>query len=56
VVTRCLKAVFEDKYTFEIEFVRKRGKTEANLWFVEGGHRINPRDTSGVGSLPRERF
>ena len=46
-MTKCLYAVYEGKYTFEIEFVRRRGKTEAELWFVEGGHRVAPRDSSG---------
>ena len=34
VVTRCLAAVFDDPYEFKINFVKKRGKTEAVLQFV----------------------
>ncbi len=46
-VTRCLHAVFEDRpYTFKIEFVRRRNKTEADLYFERDGHRY---DYSQVG-------
>lgn len=37
VVNRCLEAVFpDDPYTFEIQFSKKRGKTEAALVFKKG--------------------
>lgn len=36
VVTRCLKTVFqEDAFEFRIKFERRRGKTEAELLFVD---------------------
>jgi ABC-type thiamine transport system ATPase subunit len=47
VVTRCLAAVFDDAPTFEIEFVQRRGKTEAVLWLVRDSHRTDPREDSG---------
>ncbi len=37
VVTRCLAAVFDDPYRFEVRFDRKRGKTEARLLFERDG-------------------
>src|ERR1700748_1657063 len=37
VVTSCFEAVFDDPYSFHIEFERKRGKTEARLKFKRGG-------------------
>lgn len=50
VVTRCLKSVFgEDGYEFKIEFDRKRGKTEARLYFTRDGHEIDPLSASGGG-------
>lgn len=38
VVCRCLEAVFEeDAYEFQINFVQKRGKTEAQLLMIDKG-------------------
>jgi len=37
VVTRCLAAVFDDPYEFDIRFERKRNKTEAVLEFRRDG-------------------
>lgn len=37
VVTRCLTAVFDEPYEFSIQFVQKRGKTEAQLQFTRDG-------------------
>lgn len=48
VVTRCLKAVFGDEgYEFQIEFVRKRGRTEANLYFVRDGLQLGMEAVGG---------
>jgi hypothetical protein len=33
-VTRCLQAVYDDSLSFHVEFDRKRGKTEARLFFT----------------------
>jgi DNA repair exonuclease SbcCD ATPase subunit len=58
VVSRCLAAVFgEDAYTFRIDFVRKRGKTEAVLTFVDkDGNPIDPLDGSGGGAVDVASF
>jgi DNA repair exonuclease SbcCD ATPase subunit len=41
VVSRCLEAVFyEDNYGFKIQFVKKRGRTEAVLILTKDGHEI----------------
>lgn len=45
-VTRCLHAVFTDPYDFRIEFVKRRNKTEADLYFERDGNRY---DYSQVG-------
>lgn len=56
VATRCLKAVFgENAYSFEIDFVRKRGKTEAEFWFVRDGQRVDA-DAVGGGILDVTSF
>ncbi len=49
IVTLALAAVFDEPYEFEIDFVERRGKTEADLFFVKGGEREEPLDASGGG-------
>lgn len=55
-VTTALSTVFEDPYEFQVEFVQKRGKTEAELWFVREGQKINPIDASGGGAVDIASF
>ena len=50
-VTLALSAVFEEPYEFVIEFVTRRGKTEADLLFKRNGHTISPMDASGFGAV-----
>lgn len=47
VVTRCLAAVFQDPYSFVIEFEEKRGRTEARMYFTRGGNQFDPRSVGG---------
>jgi len=47
VVTRCLQAVFDDPYEFEINFERKRGKTEATMLLARRGMKIRPMEAVG---------
>lgn len=47
VVSKCLSAVYGEDYAFEIEFKARRGKTEAKIWLVKNGHRIDPMNDSG---------
>lgn len=50
VVTRCLRAVFgEDAYEFKINFVQRRGKTEADLLLARGGMELSPVESTGGG-------
>ena len=52
IVTRCLDTVFGDEaYQFEIQFERKRGKTEAKLVFLRDGFEITPMDAAGGGVI-----
>lgn len=51
VVSRCLKAVFDEPYKFKIHFERKRGRTEARLVFVRNKQEIVPMQGSGGGVL-----
>ena len=56
VVTSCLEAVFEDPYSFHIEFERKRGKTEARLKFKRGGMTVDPLNSTGGGVVDVASF
>lgn len=47
-VTRCLASIMEDPYTFHIDFVLKRGKTEPRFYFLRRGVEIDPRECGGV--------
>lgn len=53
VVTRCLKTVFgeDESYEFKINFVKRRGRTEAELLFVRDGQEIDPLSASGGGAI-----
>jgi len=52
VVTRCLRAVFDNPYEFEVQFEIKRGKTEALLVFMRDGEVLdNPINEVGGGVL-----
>jgi ABC-type Mn2+/Zn2+ transport system ATPase subunit len=58
VVTKCLESVFpDDPYQFQIQFDRKRGKTEANLQFVRKGLVLeNPVWEAGGGTIDVAAF
>lgn len=49
VVSRCLEAVFDDPYEFKIDFVKKRGRTEAEMSFGRGGICVDPMSAAGGG-------
>ena len=49
IVTLALEAVFDDPYEFKIEFIQKRGKTEAVLKYVKDGHEYDPTLSTGGG-------
>lgn len=55
-VSTALAAVFDDPYTFQLEFVQKRNKTEAELWFVRNGEKMKPIDASGGGAVDVASF
>lgn len=47
IVSKCMSAVFGGGYELQIEFDRKRGRTEAEFSYKRGEHRLNPRTDSG---------
>lgn len=56
VVSRCLQAVFDDPYEFKILFEQKRGRTEAQLVFVQEGQAVDPMTASGGGVVDVAAF
>lgn len=51
IVTSALNAVFDEPYEFKINFTERRGKTEADLFFVKDGNEVNPIVSSGLGAV-----
>lgn len=50
-VTTCLKTIFGDEYSFQVRFLQKRNKTEAQLILLKDGHEITDaleQDSGGV--------
>ncbi len=57
IVNRCLAAVFDEPYTFSIEFDRKRNKTEARMVFSrDGGELDDPLNEIGGGVVDVTTF
>lgn len=55
-VTKCIVAVFGDKYNFDIELQKKRNKTEANLVFTHSNAQLDPISSCGGGVLDVASF
>lgn len=56
-VTSALAAVFPDPYTFELRFVRRRNKTEADLIFLKNGNETDDLiNTAGGGAVDIASF
>lgn len=56
VVSRAFEAIFDDPYTFRIDFEQKRGKTEAIIVFERGELEADPNSASGVGVIDVAAF
>lgn len=55
-VTLALAAVFEDPYELEVDFQQRRNQTEADIWFVRDGERVDPLTASGGGAVDVAAF
>lgn len=55
-VSLALSAVFDDPYSLNLEFVEKRGKTEAEITFERAGEKISPIQASGGGAVDVASF
>ncbi len=49
-VSSALAAVFDDPYTFVLDFVKRRNATECDLWFSKNGKQKKPLDSCGFGA------
>lgn len=56
VVSTALTAVFDDPYELKLEFVDRRGKTEADIFFVRDGQEIEPLSSAGGGAVDVASF
>lgn len=56
VVSRCLRSVFDDAYEFKMNFVRRRGRTEVDLFFERDGESVDPLTASGGGVIDVASF
>jgi hypothetical protein len=56
IVSMALDSVFDSPYTFGIDFVQRRQRTECDLYFERDGNRIDPLTASGVGAVDVASF
>jgi DNA repair exonuclease SbcCD ATPase subunit len=56
IVTTAIVSVFEEDIEFKVEFVERRGKTEADFWFIKNNEKIKPISSSGGGLLDITSF
>jgi len=56
ITSMALEAVFADPYQFEVEFVERRNKTEADVYFTKNGDKIDPMSGSGGGVVDIAAF
>jgi len=50
-VSKALEVVFDDPYTFEIDFVFRRDQMECDLYLVQNKIRFSPIDSVGFGDV-----
>lgn len=55
-ITTCLESIFPDPYEFDLDFVIRRNKTEADMNFVKGEDKFHPMTASGGGVVDLVSF
>jgi DNA repair exonuclease SbcCD ATPase subunit len=55
-VTLALTSIFDDPYELEMDFVQRRNQTEADIFFVRDGERVDPLTASGGGAVDVAAF
>ncbi len=56
IVQLALDSIYPHEYIFNLEFVIKRGKTEAEICFLKNNNKINPMEASGGGVVDVASF
>lgn len=51
ITSLALSAVFDNPYRLVLEFVQRRNRTEADIWFERDGQRCRPIDSAGGGAV-----
>ena len=46
-----MEAVFHDPYEIKVEFIQRRNKTECDIYFIRNDHKVDPLDSSGIGTV-----
>jgi len=55
-ITICMESIFPDPYEFNLDFVIKRNKTEAEMNFIKGKDKFHPMTASGGGVVDLVSF
>lgn len=56
VVTMAMETIFDEPYTFGLDFIIKRGKTECELYLERDGQKVSPLQNVGGGALDVASF
>ena len=51
IVSTAMSAVFDDPYDIKISFIERRGKVEADIFFIQNGVEMQPKDATGGGAV-----
>jgi ABC-type Na+ transport system ATPase subunit NatA len=50
-VNKALESMFPGEYTLRLDFLPTRMSTEADIYLIKNGHRVDPMDSDGGGVL-----
>lgn len=56
IVTLAMASVFDEPYELKVEFVQRRNRTEADIWFVRNDEKIDPMTACGGGTVDIASF
>jgi len=51
ITSMAMDAIFPDPYEIKVEFIQRRNKTECDIYFVRNDHKVDPLDSSGIGTV-----
>lgn len=56
VVSRCMRAIFDEPYEMRVTFLRRKNRTEVHLSFARDGLEIDPTSATGGGVVDVASF